>query len=423
MKVLLIGGGGREHALGWALANSADCDQLYIAPGNAGTAAIGTNVDVQEDDFDAIKRFVTQYGVNFVVVGPEKPLVKGIVDYFQNDPEVKNVPVLGPDETAAQLEGSKAYAKAFMKQYNIPTGEFASFKAEEMDSAKDAVKNQQPPYVIKADGLAAGKGVAICENEEEALQTLEDYFVREKLGGAGKNIVLEEFLPGKELSVIVMTDGNDYVMLPSARDYKRVGEGDTGPNTGGMGAVSPLPGMSQSLTNKIEETVIQPTISGLRQEGNRFRGFLYFGLVLLDNEPYVLEYNVRLGDPEAEVIIPRLDTDLLTIARQTVNQELGQTNLSIKSDVAASIMMVSGGYPNGYEKDKVISGLDQVEEDWIFHGGTKHSDGKTLTSGGRVLAVTSLGENLSNALDNCYASLEKIHFEKAYYRKDIGQNL
>ncbi len=423
MNVLLLGGGGREHALGWKLANSPDCDKLCIAPGNAGTAEIGTNANIQEDDFGSIKRLVLEQKINLVVVGPEKPLVEGIVDYFLNDPDIKDVPVLGPDKTAAQLEGSKAYAKAFMKQYNVPTGEFAAFQSSEVDKAKDAINNQQPPYVIKADGLAAGKGVVICDNEEEAKQTLEDYLVKEKLGGAGKNIVLEEYLPGEELSIIIMTDGEDYVMLPSARDYKRAGEGDTGPNTGGMGAISPLPGISQSLTNRIRETIIEPTIKGIKQENNRFRGFLYFGLVLVDDEPYVLEYNVRLGDPEAEAILPRLDADLLSVARQTINQDLSQVNLPIKSEVAASVMMVSGGYPGDYEKGKIIKGLDQLKDSWVFHAGTKVSDGgDILTSGGRVLAVTSLGNHLSSALEKCYASLENIHFDNSYYRKDIGQS-
>jgi len=421
MKVLLLGGGGREHALALAIAESPECDKLLIAPGNAGTCEVGSNVAISENDFQAVKQLVLTEAVDLVVVGPEKPLVNGIVDFFHKDAELAGVAIAGPDEQAAQLEGSKAYAKQFMKRYGIPTGAFATFQAEEMDKAREVLQHQNPPYVIKADGLASGKGVTISSNREEALQTLEDYFIKEKLGGAGKQVVLEEYLHGKELSVFIMADGEDYVMLPNARDYKRVGEGDTGPNTGGMGAISPVPGISEALMHKVEAEIINPTLSGLKEENVHFRGFLYFGLILVDGAPYVLEYNVRLGDPEAEVILPRMQSDMLTLLRQSVQQELKHAEPSLSPESGATVMMVSGGYPGAYEQGKPIHGLNDIKHSHVFHAGTKAENGNVVTAGGRVLAVTGLGSDLQAALGQCYSDLEKIHFEKAYYRNDIGQ--
>ncbi len=422
MKPLLLGGGGREHALGWAIAQSKDCDQLFIAPGNAGTANIGQNVDIDETDFKAIKDLVLEKNIDLVIVGPEKPLVHGIVDFFNDDKALVKVPVLGPDKYAAQLEGSKGFAKDFMHKYGIPTPGYSAFDSEDFERAKEALSKQKPPYVIKADGLASGKGVVICDSYEAALKTLEDYLVHEKLGGAGKKVVIEEFLDGAELSVFILTDGKNQVFLPTARDYKRVGEGDTGPNTGGMGAISPAPEMGQNLFDKIEESIVKPTIQGLHEEGCHFKGFLYFGLILVDNEPYVLEYNVRLGDPEAEVVLPRIKTDLLYLIRQTIEGNLDGLKPEITEEAGATVMMVSGGYPGEYEKGKVIHGLNEVQDCSVFQAGTKKEGDQIKTSGGRVLSVTGLGKNLESAIQKTYKAVSSIQFERAYYRKDIGSS-
>lgn len=420
MKILLLGGGGREHALAWALANSPECEALWVAPGNAGTYEVAQNLNIAEDDFDAVKQAVLNHSIETVIVGPEQPLVNGIVDYFHQDPALKDVAILGPDRQGAQIEGSKAYAKQFMENYGIPTGRYATFEPGEIDKAGRYLQTLSPPYVIKADGLASGKGVAISYNQEEALQTIEDYLIKEKLGGAGKQVVIEEFLDGPELSVFILTDGQDHVRLPDAKDYKRVGEGDTGPNTGGMGAISPAPDVDNTLMNTIRTQIIEPTLEGLNQEGSHFKGFLYFGLVLVNNQPYVLEYNVRLGDPEAEVILPRLETDWLSLFMHTFRSTLSQSHVSIKPEYAATIMMVSGGYPGPYEKGKRITGLGQVQDSLPFHAGTKQENEQVLSAGGRVLAITSLGKSLEEALEKSYKNLKDIHFEHAYYRTDIG---
>lgn len=423
MKILLLGGGGREHALAWALANSPECETLLVAPGNAGTDEVAQNLDIAENDFDAVKQAVLNHGIEAVIVGPEQPLVNGIVDYFHQDRALKDVAILGPDQQGAQIEGSKAYAKQFMERYGIPTGSYATFESEEIDKARRYLQTLNPPFVVKADGLASGKGVAIAYSQEEALQTIEDYLVKEKLGGAGKQVVIEEFLDGPELSVFILTDGQDYVLLPDAKDYKRVGEGDTGPNTGGMGAISPAPDIHNHLMNTIQTQIIEPTLAGLNQEGSHFKGFLYFGLVLVNNQPYVLEYNVRLGDPEAEVILPRVGTDWLSLFNHTFQSTLSQSNVSIKPDHAATIMMVSGGYPGSYEKGKPITGLGQVQDSLTFHAGTKQENEQVLSAGGRVLAITSLGKSLEEALEKSYKNLKGIQFEHAYYRTDIGHEV
>ena len=423
MKILLLGGGGREHAMGWSLSRNPECKKLYIAPGNAGTRQIGENVALKENDFEDIKEFVSANNINMVITGPEKPLVNGIVDYFANNKELKNIPVLGPDQAAARLEGSKSFAKQFMQKHGIPTGKFATFRADEIEEAKKAVNEQKPPYVLKADGLAAGKGVTICEHKEEAYQTLEDYFIKETLGGAGKNVILEEYLQGEELSIFIMTDGKDYIILPDARDYKRIGEGDTGPNTGGMGAISPAPGIDEEFMHKVKERIIERTIKGIQEEGFHYKGFLYLGLINVEGEPHVLEYNIRLGDPEAEVIIPRLGRDLLELSNRTFSGALSSIDPEIKTKAGATVVMASGGYPGAYEKGKVITGLDKVSNSHVFHAGTQLSGNDVVTSGGRVLSVTSLGENLNAALETCYQDVERIKFENAYYRKDIGGNL
>jgi len=423
MKVLLLGGGGREHALCWAFSNSKECEALYFAPGNPATQELGTNLPIKEDDFEAIKKATLDNQIDAVVVGPEEPWVNGIADYFQQDAELSHIPILGPDQKGAQIEGSKAYAKEFMERYGIPTGQYAAFQAADIDKARNFLTKMNPPYVIKADGLAAGKGVAISENKEEALQTLEDYLIKESLGGAGKQVVIEEYLDGPELSVFALTNGEDYVLLPDAKDYKRAGEGDTGPNTGGMGAISPAPDMDEALKDQIKQQIIEPTLNGLKQEGSRFKGFLYFGLVLANNQPYVLEYNVRLGDPEAEVILPRVDTDWVQLLRGILKGPLQRSQVSLNPDSAATVVMVSGGYPGAYEKGKPIKGLDQVQDSWVFQAGTEIKANELVTAGGRVLAVTSLGNTLQEALANSYRDISRIRFEHAYYRQDIGKGV
>lgn len=422
MKVLVLGSGGREHAISWKIAQSSQLDQLYIAPGNAGTQLAGTNVQLDVNDFNAIKDFVLEKEVTMVVVGPEQPLVDGITDFFSQDDKLNDVTVIGPNKKAAQLEGSKAFSKAFMKKYNIPTAKYGSFTKDELDKAIEFLTKMKAPYVLKADGLAAGKGVLILDDLEEAKKELRDMFSG-KFGDASNQVVIEEFLDGRELSVFILTDGHSYKLLPEAKDYKRIGENDTGLNTGGMGAISPVPFANHGFMDKVINQVIIPTVKGMKKEEMDYKGFLFFGLINVKGDPYLIEYNVRMGDPETEVVMPRLRSDLLDLFDGISTETLSERDIDIDDKVAATVMMVSGGYPEAYEKGKEIKGLHQVDQSIIFHAGTRSDGPVILTNGGRVLAVTSLGRNIAEATKKSYANLEKIQFEKAYYRFDIGKDL
>lgn len=423
MNVLLIGSGGREHTLGWKIAQSPLLTQLWIAPGNAGTQETGINVEISPGDFDAIADFCLKNKVNMVVVGPEAPLVNGLHDYFLDKKDLKHIKVIGSTASAAMLEGSKDFAKSFMDKYNIPTATYKTFLKNELNEAKEYIKTLQPPYVLKADGLAAGKGVVILEKKEQAIKELEEMLSGSKFGEASNKVVIEEFLDGIELSCFVLTDGNDYLILPEAKDYKRIGEGDTGLNTGGMGAVSPVPFVDNEFLSKVEKQIIQPTIYGIKNEGLNYNGFLFFGLMNVKGNPYVVEYNVRMGDPECEVVIPRIKSDLLELFEAIGNKTLKNKNVEIDNRFVSAVMLVSGGYPGSYEKGKIIQGEASIEEGMVFHAGTKWVDGKTLTNGGRVIAVSSFGETLQQALETTYKNAEIIDFEKKYFRKDIGKDL
>jgi phosphoribosylamine---glycine ligase len=422
MNILLIGSGGREHALAWKMAQSKLCTNLFIAPGNAGTAQCGTNVELSVTDFTTIKQFCLTQKIDLVVVGPEEPLVKGIVDDFRKDPAVGHIPVIGPSQEGAQLEGSKAFAKRFMQKYNIPTAVYKEFDSSNYEEGIPYLQEHDLPIVLKADGLAAGKGVIICQSHLEAMSEYELMIQQSKFGEAGKRVVVEDFLSGIELSVFVLTDGRNYVVLPEAKDYKRVGEGDKGPNTGGMGAVSPVPFADEEFMRKVELQVIKPTVDGLHQEGIDYKGFIFIGLIKVGEEPFVIEYNCRLGDPETEVVIPRLKSDLVELLKATADQELDKTKIEIDPRIACAVMAVSGGYPGPFEKGYVITGLDNEvpEESLIFHAGTSLSDGQTVTSGGRVLCVTSYGDSVTEAVYNSKMVLGEISFEDIYYRRDIG---
>ena len=422
MNVLLLGSGGREHALAWKIAQSPLLDKLYIAPGNAGTAQVGTNLPISATAFDEIKKAVKEYSINLVVVGPEDPLVKGVHDFFLNDAELKSIPVIGPQKYAATLEGSKEFAKAFMNRHNIPTAKHFTVTAENLQEGFDFLAKQTAPYVLKADGLAAGKGVLILKDLNEAKSELEN-MLNGKFGAASKTVVLEECLKGIEMSVFVLTDGEGYVILPEAKDYKRVGEHDTGLNTGGMGAVSPVPFADKKLMERIENEIIKPTISGLKEDNIPYCGFIFFGLMNDNGTPKVIEYNVRMGDPETEVVIPRIKSDLLQLFVAAANKKLSQEKIEINPMSATTVMAVSGGYPEAYEKGKTITFSEQFSDSIVFHAGTKLENGEVKTSGGRVLAVTSLGENKDAALKISYKNITKIHFDKMYYRRDIGQDL
>jgi len=423
MNILVLGSGGREHALAWKIAQSPLTDNLYIAPGNAGTAQLGENVPVKPEDFPAVESFILSHDIQMLVVGPEGPLVKGIYDYFRSQYRFSNLFIIGPSREGAMLEGSKAFAKDFMQDNDIPTARYQSFTAKELNIAKDFLHDLKPPYVLKADGLAAGKGVLILNDYEEAVNTLKKMF-HGKFGEAGKTVVIEEFLSGIECSVFVLTDGESYILLPEAKDYKRVGEGDTGLNTGGMGAVSPVPFADDTFMEKVEERIIEPTISGLQDRNIIYRGFIYFGLMNVNGDPFVVEYNVRMGDPEAEVVIPRLYSDLVPLFQAVATKNLSQQNMQIIPDTVATVMLVSGGYPEIYEKGKKIAFPDKIPEtSVIFHAGTKKENGDVVTSGGRVLAVSSVGKDLREALSRSYELAEKINFEKKYFRKDIGFDL
>lgn len=423
MTILLLGSGGREHALAWKMLQSNKCKKLFVAPGNAGTGSIASNVNLKITDFEAIKSFALSENVEMVVVGPEDPLVNGIFDFFQNDSDLKNIPVIGPSKKGAQLEGSKEFAKEFLVKHNIPTAGYESFTKETVERGCAFLETLQPPYVLKADGLAAGKGVLIINDLEEAKQELRNMLVDAKFGKASSKVVIEEFLDGIELSCFVLTDGKNYKILPTAKDYKRIGEGDTGLNTGGMGAVSPVPFADEILLEKIENRIVIPTIEGLKKDNIKYKGFVFIGLINVKGEPIVIEYNVRMGDPETEVVIPRLESDLVELFQAVANEKLDEINLKVTDKSAATIMVVSGGYPEEYINGKEISGLETVHDSIVFHAGTKNDNYKIITNGGRVLAVTSLGENFEEAIKKSYQNIEKLHFDTMYYRKDIGFDL
>ena len=423
MTILLLGSGGREHALAWKMLQSTKCTKLFVAPGNAGTGSIATNVNLKITDFEAIKSFALNEKVEMIVVGPEDPLVKGIFDFFQNDSELKHIPVIGPSKNGAQLEGSKEFAKEFLVKHNIPTAGYDSFTKETVEKGCAFLETLQPPYVLKADGLAAGKGVLIINDLTEAKQELRNMLVDAKFGEASSKVVIEEFLDGIELSCFVLTDGINYKILPTAKDYKRIGEGDTGLNTGGMGAVSPVPFADAILLEKIENRIVKPTIEGLIKENILYKGFIFIGLINVKGEPIVIEYNVRMGDPETEVVIPRLQSDLVELFQAVANGKLNEINLEVTDKSAATIMVVSGGYPEEYVNGKVISGIETITDSIIFHAGTKNENDKIISNGGRVLAVTSLGDNFEEAIKKSYQNIEKLHFDTMYYRKDIGFDL
>ena len=423
MNLLILGSGGREHALAWKLLQSKKIDRLFIAPGNAGTAALGANINIDPCSFAEVKQAVMENNISMVFVGSEAPLVEGIHDFFLADDDLKNIPVIGPTKLAAQLEGSKDFAKAFLVRNDIPTAKYRSFDQASSSEAAEFLKTLSPPYVIKADGLAAGKGVVIIDNLPEAIEEINSIF-NGKFGKAGDKIVIEQFLKGIELSVFIITDGVSYKLLPEAKDYKKIGENDTGLNTGGMGAVSPVPFANAEFMQKVKDRIIEPTMQGLANEGIEYKGFIFFGLINVEGEPYVIEYNARLGDPESEVIIPRIKTDLFDLLEGVAMGNLASRNIEIDERYAATVMVVSGGYPEAFEKGKVIMGLDNVDnESVVFHAGTKLRGNDTVTSGGRVLSVTSWGETVGDALSISYRNLSAINFEGIYYRKDIGFDL
>lgn len=423
MNILLLGSGGREHALAWKMLQSDKCSQLFVAPGNAGTAQIAKNVALNPNDFEAVKQLVLTEKIEMVVVGPEDPLVNGVYDFFKNDAELASIPVIGPSKYGAQLEGSKEFAKEFLVKHNIPTARYESFTAETVEKGYAFLETLSAPYVLKADGLAAGKGVLILNDLTEAKAELKNMLVDAKFGAASAKVVIEEFLSGIELSCFVLTDGKSYKILPTAKDYKRIGEGDTGLNTGGMGAVSPVPFATPEFLAKIEDRVVKPTVAGLQKDNIDYTGFVFIGLIKVGDDPFVIEYNVRMGDPETEVVMPRLKSDLVEIFEAMAKQELDKVALEIDERAATTIMMVSGGYPEDYEKGKVITGIENVTNSIVFHAGTALKDDEVVTSGGRVLAVTSYGSTYQEAIAQSYQSIDKIAFDKMYFRKDIGFDL
>ena len=423
MTILLLGSGGREHAFAWKMIQSPLCDTLFVAPGNAGTASIATNVAISPTDFEAIKALVLDKKIEMVVVGPEDPLVHGIFDFFKNDSQLADIPVIGPSKLGAQLEGSKEFAKEFLVKHKIPTAAYDSFTAETVEEGCAFLSTLQPPYVLKADGLAAGKGVLIIQDLTEAQDELRNMLVGQKFGAASSKVVIEEFLDGIELSCFVLTDGKSYKILPTAKDYKRIGEGDTGLNTGGMGAVSPVPYVDAVLMEKIETRIVKPTIEGFQKDGIEYKGFVFIGLINVKNEPIVIEYNVRMGDPETEVVVPRLKTDLVELFLAVANEKLDQIELEIDPRSATTVMLVSGGYPEDFEKGKLMTGFDTITDSIVFHAGTKLEGTDVVTNGGRVMAITSYGDNFEEALAKSYKNIEKIHFEKMNFRKDIGKDL
>lgn len=423
MNVLILGSGGREHAIAWKVAQSSLLRTLYVAPGNAGTAEVATNVDLDPMDFDAVKAFALENNIRIVVVGPEAPLVAGIQDYFIADPELAGVKVIGPTQKAAQLEGSKHFSKKFMERHNIPTARYASFTKSTASRIGAFLESLKPPYVIKADGLAAGKGVLIVDDLKEAKKAARNMLMSDTFGQAGRKVVIEEFLKGIEVSMFVITDGRSYKILPEAKDYKRIGEGDTGLNTGGMGAVSPVSFVNPEFMEKVKNQVIIPTVKGLRADDIHYEGFIFFGLMKVGSDPYVIEYNCRMGDPETEVVIPRIKSDLLHLFDGLATDTLSECDLEIDDRAATTVMLVSGGYPEAYEKGKAIAGFDQVDGSVVFHAGTKNKDGQVVTNGGRVMALTSFGYEPDEALKKSYENAEKLTYEGKYYRKDIGFDL
>ena len=423
MNILILGSGGREHALAWKISKSSSCNKLFIAPGNAGTELVGQNIQISTTDFQSIKKLVIKEEIVMVIVGPEDPLVKGIFDFFQSDNLINHITVVGPSKEGAKLEGSKEFAKEFMVRNNIPTAKYKSFTKENINEGYDFLDSLKPPYVLKADGLAAGKGVLIVNELNKAKKELELMLIKSKFGKAGKKVVIEEFLDGIELSVFVITNGNSYKILPSAKDYKRIGEGDTGLNTGGMGAVSPVPFIDRFFMEKIEQEIIKPSIEGLKKEGIRYQGFLFIGLIKIGSEAKVIEYNVRLGDPETEVIIPRIKSDLLNLLKGIGDGTFSEKDLNISEDAAATVMLVSRGYPENYEKGYEITGFEDCENSIVFHAGTTKADGETITNGGRVMSLTSYGKTIDEALKKSYNTAEKIVFDGKKYRKDIGFDL
>lgn len=423
MNVLILGSGGREHAFTLKLSESNKINQLFVAPGNAGTDKIAINLDVNPTDFKAVKKIVLENKINMVVVGPEAPLVAGVHDFFLADDDLKSIPVIGPKKDGALLEGSKDFSKQFMQKHNIPTAKYQSFTKANLAAGFTFLETLKPPYVLKADGLAAGKGVLILNSLDEAKIELEEMVSNQKFGKASTTVVVEEFLKGIELSVFVLTDGKNYKILPSAKDYKRIGEGDTGLNTGGMGAISPVPFADESFLNKVEELVVKPTIAGLQKDGIDYRGFIFIGLMNDNGNPSVVEYNVRMGDPETEVVLPRIESDLFDLFLGVANQNLDEKSFSVTDKTATTVMLVSGGYPESYQKEKEITGFESVQESIVFHAGTTLKENKVVTNGGRVMAITSFGNSINEALEKSYNSIDKIHFDKMNYRKDIGFDL
>src|SRR6218665_383411 len=423
MTILLLGSGGREHALAWKMLQSPKCSKLFVAPGNAGTASIATNIPINPNDFTAVKNLVLQEKIDMVVVGPEDPLVLGIYDFFKNDAAINHIPVIGPSTVGAQLEGSKEFAKEFLVKHKIPTAAYDSFTATTVEKGCEFLETLQPPYVLKADGLAAGKGVLIISDLEEAKTELRNMLVHAKFGSASAKVVIEEFLDGIELSCFVLTDGKNYKILPTAKDYKRIGEGDTGLNTGGMGAVSPVPFADAVLLEKIETRIVKPTVEGLQQDGIEYKGFVFIGLIIVKGEPIVIEYNVRMGDPETRVVIQRIKSDFGELFQAVADGKLDETTLDIDQRSATTVMIVSGGYPEDFEKNFEISGLETIEDSLVFHAGTKLENGKVVTNGGRVLAITSYGKDFQEAIKKSYQNIDRLHFDKIYFRKDIGRDL
>ena len=423
MNILIIGGGGREHTLAWKLKQSPKLNKLFVAPGNAGTAAIASNVPINVNDFEAIKSLVQKEGIDMVIVGPEDPLVNGIHDFFLQEASLKHISVIGPRKMAATLEGSKEYAKKFMMRHKIPTASYKSFTSDNFKEGLLFLESLKPPYVLKADGLAAGKGVLILHDLEEAKNERRDMLISAKFGAASSVVVIEEFLSGIELSCFVLTDGENYKILPMAKDYKRIGEGDTGLNTGGMGAISPVPFVSQEFLEKVHKRIIKPTIKGLHSDDLPYKGFIFIGLIKVGEDPFVIEYNVRLGDPETEVVIPRIKNDLVELFNAVANGKLNSIELEIDERTATTVMLVSGGYPQAYKKGIEIRGIDQVDESIVFHAGTQLKDQKILTNGGRVIAITSFGRDFREGLRKSYQNIDKIHFDNMYYRKDLGFDL
>ena len=423
MNILILGSGGREHTFAWKLTQSDKLSKLFVAPGNAGTEKIATNIPIGVNDFDGIKELVLREQIELVLVGPEDPLVNGIHDFFLNDEKLKSVAVIGPEKLAATLEGSKEFAKEFMMRHEIPTAQYKSFTSETVEEGFKFLEELNPPYVLKADGLAAGKGVVILKDLEEAKIELKSMLVDKKFGSASATVVIEEFLDGIELSVFVLTDGDSYKILPTAKDYKRIGEGDTGLNTGGMGAISPVPFANSSFMDKIEQRIVKPSVEGLKMDNMPYKGFIFIGLIKVGDDPKVIEYNVRMGDPETEVVLPRIKNDLVEVLQAVAQQSLSKIDLQLDDRTATTVMTVSGGYPGSYEKGKEIKGIDAIKDSLVFHAGTTLKDGIVVTNGGRVMAITSFGNDFKSALSKSYQNVEKLSFEGMNYRKDLGFDL